>query len=263
MEKLVVFSLIGVRPSMVKMITRLPGENNNNYSYRAIKEGILTLELLPGQLLSVGELTEALKVSTTPIKSALWKLQQEHLVDVIPQVGSYISKINLDLVEEAASMWFDLEKEYLKSACKHFSEENIEQLKRNLSDQEMLFEQKHMLHNSKLVASKFSELDDKFHSIIFKGHQRNNTWKAISQMATDYHRMIMLKGIESRIENMIAEHKDILSIIEKKEIERVENVLREHIFKPIDGWRQMGGMESHEGNVDDIFAYSNMGSLNF
>ena len=92
-------SLIGVRPSMIKMLSRLPGENNNNYSYRAIKEGILSLELTPGQLLSVGELTEALKVSSTPIKSALWKLQQENLVDVIPQVGSYISKINFTRIK--------------------------------------------------------------------------------------------------------------------------------------------------------------------
>ena len=246
---------------MIKMLSRLPGENNNNYSYRAIKEGILMLDLLPGQLLSIGELTEALKVSTTPVKSALWKLQQEHLVDVIPQVGSYISKINLDLVEEAASVWFDLEREYLKSACKHFPLENMEQLKRNLRNQVMLLEQRHMLHNPKRLARRFSELDDNYHSIIFKGHQRENTWNAIAQMAADYHRMIMLIGNESHIEHMIAEHEDILSIIEKKEVERVEHVLRDHIFKPIEGWRQMGGLEFHEEKVNNMFAYSNMGSL--
>ena len=106
---------------MVKMLARLPGENNNSYAYRAIKEGIISLGLLPGQLLSLGELTEALNVSSTPIKIAIWKLQQEHLVDVIPQVGSYVSRINLEFVEEAAYMWFDLEKEYLKSACLSFS----------------------------------------------------------------------------------------------------------------------------------------------
>ena len=90
--------MIGVRRWMFKAVLRSNGENNNNYAYRAIKKGIISLELQPGQLLSVGELTEALRVSSTPIKSALWKLQQEHLVDIIPQVGSYVSKMNIELI---------------------------------------------------------------------------------------------------------------------------------------------------------------------
>ena len=232
------------------MLSRLPGENNNNYSYRAIKEGILTLELMPGQLLSIGELTEVLKVSSTPIKSALWKLQQEHLVDVIPQVGSYISKINLDLVEEAASMWFDLERHCLKSACKSFSEEHIEQLKRTVSEQEMLVNFKPMSKNPKRLARDFSKLDDKFHSTIFQSHQKNNTWMAISQMAGDYHRMNILCGMETSMEQMIDEHKDIVTIIERKELERVEGVLRNHIFKPIEVWRK------NKSNRNDLVAYA-------
>ncbi len=218
---------------MVKMLPRLPGENNINYTYRAIKEGILSLELQPGQLLSVGELSEALKVSSTPIKNALWKLQKEHLVDLVPQVGSYVSKINPELVEEAAFMWFDLEKEYLKLACDNFPEDSFNQLKRNICFQEILLESNNESLNPIELARKFNELDDKFHSIIFHGHHRNNTWKAISQMASDYHRMINLTRNEHYFELLITEHKDILSIIENKEKERVESVLRNHILKPV------------------------------
>lgn len=218
------------------MISRLPGENNNSYAYRAIKEGIISLELLPGQLLSLGELTEALNVSSTPIKIALWKLQQEHLVDVIPQVGSYVSRINLEIVEEASFMWFDLEKKYLKSACRSFSENHVNQLKRNLILQETLLGQKDVM-NQRELARKFNELDDHFHSIIFQGHHRNNTWKAISHMTLDYHRMISFS--KHPFEHLIAEHKEIVSIIENKEIERVESVLKKHIFQPIDDWKNV------------------------
>ena len=222
---------------MVKMLPRLSGENNINYTYRAIKEGILSLELWPGQLLSVAELSEALKVSTTPIKNALWKLQQEHLVDLIPQVGSYVSEINSDLVEEAALMWFDLEKEYLKLACETFPEESFNRLKSNIHLQEILLDTKHASLNQTELARKFNELHDNFHSIISHGHHRNNTWKAISQMASDYYRMINLTRNEHYFELLITEHKDILSIIENKEIERVESVLRNHILKPVYQWK--------------------------
>ena len=75
---------------------RLPSENNKIYSYRAIKEGILSLQLQPGQALSVVDLAKALKVSTTPIKEARGDYRTnklEHLVEVIPQVGTYVSGI--------------------------------------------------------------------------------------------------------------------------------------------------------------------------
>ena len=222
---------------MVNLLPRLPGENNNNYAYRAIKEGIISLELQPGQLLSVEELTKALKISSTPIKNVLWKLQQEHLVDVIPQVGSYVAKINLELVEEAAYMWFNLEMEMLKLACDAFPKDHLNLLRKNFHFQEMLFDEKTVFLNQKEWIRKLHELDNQFHAIIFQAHHRNYTWKAISHMASNYHRMINLTQLDHTFEHVIAEHKDILSIIENKEIERVESVLRSHILKPIDDWK--------------------------
>ena len=78
---------------MFPLSKKLPSENNKIYSYRAIKEGILSLQLQPGQALSVVDLAKALNVSTTPIKEAMGRLQLEHLVEIIPQVGTYVSKI--------------------------------------------------------------------------------------------------------------------------------------------------------------------------
>ena len=231
------------------MESRLPGENNINYSYRVIKEAILLLELQPGQLLNVGELSETLKVSSTPIKNALWKLQQEHLVDLIPQVGSYVSKIDLDLVEEAAFLWFVLEKEYLKLACDFFPEDSLNQLKKNLDSQEILLNQQQILSNSKEWLRRFYELDENFHSIIFQSHHRSTTWKVIKQTASHYHRMITLSRTDSHFKQMIAEHKDILSIIENKEIERVESVLRNHIFSPMNDWVERDCVSEREWDI--------------
>lgn len=218
---------------MFKAVSRLSSETNNNYAYRAIKKGIVSLELQPGQLLSVGELTEALHISSTPIKSALWKLQQEHLVDIIPQVGSYVAKMNSELVEEAAYMWFNLEKEMMKLACDFFPEGSLNLLKRNLHLQEMLLDEKKAFVDQKDWTRKLHELDEQFHAIIFESQRRNNTWKAIEQMTSNYQRMINLSQVDSHFETLIAEHKEILSIIEKKETERVESVLRNHILQPI------------------------------
>ncbi len=56
-------------------------------------------------------------------------------------------------------------------------------------------------------------------------------------MTLDYHRMISFSN--HPFEHLVAEHKEIISIIENKEIERVENFLKKHIFQPIDDWRNV------------------------
>ncbi len=224
---------------MFKAVLRSNGENNNNYAYRAIKKGIVSLELQPGQLLSVGELTDALRVSSTPIKSALWKLQQEHLVDIIPQVGSYVSKMNIELIEEAASMWFNLEKEVLKWACNGFPENHLNQLKRNLQMQEMLVAEKEIFIDSKEWIRKLHELDKHFHALIFEGQRRNHTWKAIEQMISNYQRMMNLSQTDAHFKKMIVEHKEIVRIIEEKEIEQIDDVLRKHILDPVSNWKEI------------------------
>ena len=127
---------------MFPLSKKLPSENNKMYSYRAIKEGILSLQLQPGQALSVVDLAKALNVSTTPIKEAMGRLQLEHLVEIIPQVGTYVSKIKPQLIEEATSIRFILEKETLKLACQSFPRESLVQLKKNLALQEMLLAKK-------------------------------------------------------------------------------------------------------------------------
>ena len=110
---------------MLTVTAKLSGENNKDYAYRVIKEGIMYLELQPGQAISEIELAEALNLSRTPIREVMAKLREENLVEVLPQVGTYVSKINSQLVEEASFMRFTLEKEVLKLACESFAEELV------------------------------------------------------------------------------------------------------------------------------------------
>ena len=78
---------------MFTVLERLRGENNKDYSYRVIKEAIMSLELKPGQAISEIELAEMLNISRTPIREVMAKLKEENLVEVLPQVGTYVSKI--------------------------------------------------------------------------------------------------------------------------------------------------------------------------
>ena len=116
---------------MLTVTAKLSVENNKDYAYRVIKEGIMYLELRPGQAISEIELAEALNISRTPIREVLAKLREENLVEVIPQVGTYILKLTT-IVEEASFMRYNLEKEVMNLACESFPLENLLELKKNL-----------------------------------------------------------------------------------------------------------------------------------
>jgi DNA-binding GntR family transcriptional regulator len=220
---------MGSVTTMLTVSAKLSGENNKDYSYRVIKEGIMSLELQPGQAISEIELAEALHLSRTPIREVMTKLKEENLVEVFPQVGTYISKIKPQLVEEASFMRYNLEKEILKLACHSFPSENLQELKKNLALQQELISQKGL-------EQEFHRLDTRFHHIIYQGNKKENVWAAITRLGTHYNRIRVLSEIQYSFDEAIAQHEIIVTIIENKQVEKVEGIVRKHISDPIKTW---------------------------
>ncbi len=217
---------------MFTVLERFRGENNKDYSYRVIKEAIMSLELRPGQAISEIELADMLNISRTPIREVMAKLKEEYLVEVLPQVGTYVSKIKSQLIEEAAFMRFTLEKEVLKLSCESFAEEKILALKRNIALQEELLGQ---IGRER----EFHKLDKSFHHIIFFGNNRENVWDSITRLSTHYNRIRLLSEMAHSFDEVIDQHKEIVRIIENKEVDKVENIVREHIIEPMKSWRDL------------------------
>ena len=76
-------------------------ENARSYAVRVLLYNIVHLELTPGSSVSENELSSALSLSRTPVREALIELNRIGLVEIIPQKGSYVSKIDYDIVEES------------------------------------------------------------------------------------------------------------------------------------------------------------------
>src|SRR3954462_11731135 len=67
----------------------------------ALRRRIISLELPPGEPLSENELAQELGVSRTPVRESLILLREEGLVQVFPQIGSFVSLVDLARVSEA------------------------------------------------------------------------------------------------------------------------------------------------------------------
>jgi len=135
------------------------------------------------------------------------------LLYVIPQKGTYVSYIDLDLVEEARFMREGLETSVMKLAVVDFPLEYTKKLEDNLSQQ--------VEHIEKKEYDKFLELDELFHKTIFKGCNKERTWGLIEQINTQYKRIRLLTFIaDINWRNLISQHQQIINSIKEKDEER-------------------------------------------
>ena len=70
-------------------------------AYLRLREAIIGLALAPGQGLSEKEISERLKVSRQPVREAFIRLSEEGLVEIRPQIGTFVSRLRVTEVREA------------------------------------------------------------------------------------------------------------------------------------------------------------------
>ena len=70
--------------------------------YRVLRSKVFSGELAPGAKLDLDYLERALRVSRTPINSALIRLSEEGLVDIVPRRGTFIRELT---TADVAEVW--------------------------------------------------------------------------------------------------------------------------------------------------------------
>ena len=71
-------------------------------TFLAIREAIMELNFLPGEIIRKHDICSALGVSRSPVSEALAKLRNEGLVEVVPQSGTFVSRFSLQDIKEGA-----------------------------------------------------------------------------------------------------------------------------------------------------------------
>lgn len=190
--------------------------------YTAIKTQILKLELEPGRKISDKEIGEILQVSRTPVREAFQKLAQEELLEIYPQRGTFVSRINLEQVEEARFMRENIERGIVRLACEHYPDDYFIQLETNIAMQK--------LFDAKKNFTRLYELDDQFHQILFDGCQKSRIWVILQQMNTHFKRLRALRtssGMEWDF--IIHQHEQIFNLLKRRDASSVEKVITEHL----------------------------------
>ena len=209
---------------IVEIAADKPNMSVTDYVHKTIKENIINWTLKPGMKISEKEISDMLGVSRTPVRETFIKLANEKLLEVLPQRGTIISKIDLDQVAEVRFIREALEGAVMKLATASFPEGYIQVLENNLQLQRKCVEEKDY--------KRYFELDEEFHKTIFIGCNKTRTWEVVQLVNTQYARVRVLSLInEINYLKLIDQHSTILTAIKNNDTELGQQVVIKHLKK--------------------------------
>jgi len=184
-------------------------ETARQYAFRQISDNIINLELAPGRTVSGKDLALELGISRTPVMEALQELSIGKLVEIYPQRGCIISKINFDTIEETAFVRRTLEKAIVEELCETIDEAGILKLQNNIELQEF-----YLYKND---SKKILQLDNEFHHAIFTMSNKEQTYKLMKSIQGYFDRIraLSLNGVKDI--QIVTDHKAILNALKARD----------------------------------------------
>jgi len=214
---------IPIRGSQVPDAPRRPGRAPAGpYLYAALRDQIVRAELTPGERLSEAELGERLGVSRTPIREALGRLRDDRLVEVRPQIGTFVARISPAAVADAQFIREALECTAVRVAAELADEESMAQLEENLRAQER--------SSNRADIDSWQLLDDTFHRHLcdLSGHPA--VWPVNERAKSHLIRLRRLSlGMPDYLPTMVEAHRAVAEAVERHDPDGAEESLREHL----------------------------------
>jgi len=200
---------------------KLQKESNHDYAYRIIRENIINLEIKPGTLVSEQDIADELGLSRTPVHEALQELSRTKIVEVKPQRGSFVSLVDMALIEESLFMRSTIEAAVTKMACEIATKEQLSQLEENVTLQEFYL--------SKNNLDKIMELDNAFHEFMYQITNKMQCYYVVKTMNIHYDRFRELRLHASNPDIIVTEHKKILEAMMAKDSEKAKELSVAHL----------------------------------
>lgn len=203
--------------------------------YMDLKKKIEEFEYKPGDRISEATLATIYDVSRTPIKHSLSRLENEALIIVKPQIGTFVAKIDTDHIKEFFIIRMLLELAILDEVLALRSSDLIDALQVNINSQKEL-----LLTSSKNseidIARAFWKLDNDFHKLIFDSVGKGFIWDFILSQSSQFNRFRLLT-VSSDLKYLnakINEHFEILNYISKKSSYNSRDIYNVHLIDSLD-----------------------------
>jgi DNA-binding GntR family transcriptional regulator len=199
---------------------KTPRLSVRDQTLETLRRRIISLQLPPGEPLSENELAQELGVSRTPVRESLILLREEGLVQVFPQIGSFVSLVDLGRVAEA---------QFVREAIECASLADL------VVDATGIAGLRNILASQREAEAsgdheEFFRLDEDFHRELLRLAGHESAWTAVNSAKAHLDRARRLSLLEARpVSTLIEQHTAVVDAIEAKNLADAHDSLRIHL----------------------------------
>lgn len=205
----------------MQILERRPNENGRDYAMRVLKDNIINLELEPGMAINDRDLAAQMGLSRTPVREAMLDLAKVKIVEIYPQRGSVVARIDYSLAEEAQFVRYVLEIAVIELVCNCIDEDGIRLLEENVALQE--FYQTHPQPQRTL------ELDDEFHRLLFQIAGKNQAYEVTRSLTIHFDRLRRMAVEAVKEQKWMEDHREILGAVKHRDVARAKRCMDRHL----------------------------------
>ncbi|MBL1263427.1 GntR family transcriptional regulator [Methylomicrobium sp. RS1] len=192
--------------------------------YIKLRSMILNFEIQPNTRLTETELATYFKVSRTPIREALQRLETEELISIRPKQGCFVRGMDFDELNDYYQIRIHLEMLSLETACRQMPNEALEQLCAVWKNAPAT--------GSPDDAERIANLDEAFHIRLAEGGGNRMLVKMLGGINN---RIRIVRRLDftdrDRICKTFEEHYKILESLLRRDVEAAKSAMTEHIKK--------------------------------
>ena len=190
--------------------------------FNILRQAILKGELKPGEHLMEVELAEKLRVSRTPIREAMRKLEAEGFVVMEPRKGAEVASITESDLNDVLEIRMVLENMAIDLACQRITKKQLKEL----DEAAKAFQEK--LTDGSLTD--MAQADEDFHEQIYRAAGNKRLLQVLSNMREQIYRYrveyLKEEGTRARL---VDEHQELTQAIRDKDADLAKRICSEHL----------------------------------
>ncbi|MBQ9131982.1 MAG: GntR family transcriptional regulator [Clostridia bacterium] len=189
--------------------------------FERLENDILSGKYSPGEVLTELKLVGDLGVSRTPIREALRRLEQEHIIEISPRGILVIGVTRKDL-DDILAIRMRVEGLAAYEAAKNITDEQLKELREAVELQEF--------YVPKHDADRINGMDSKFHQLIYRFSGSNALFDTLMPLHKKVHKY-RKASVENEVRSAYSsqEHRLIFEAIAAHDAELAEKRMMSHI----------------------------------
>jgi GntR family transcriptional regulator, rspAB operon transcriptional repressor len=192
-----------------------------------IRDAIVALSFTPGEFIQKEAICRRLGVSRFPVSEALGRLADEGFVEILPQRGTRVSRIDIASCRQAMFIRQALEGEAMRVIAPRASDDLIARLDQNIAEQKLALERAN--------AAWFSQIDLAFHDMLLSelGYDRVRSVLEAARGSLNRTRMFLLRTTERQAETH-REHVAIVDALRAHDPDAARRAMAAHLDRSLD-----------------------------